>query len=216
VRPGGAWRLAAAAAAGAAAVLALAPGAVRAPAPAPAASPVEAPAPGDADRGRLAAVELQLALLGDAVGALASDAAGRRASGPAAEPPRAPAAGGAGDAEEAERRSREVLEDLELRLGGEPEDAAMAAFLTGALEARLAEEAGLGAALRSVACGATLCRLRFGLDEPAHAHPALLALTGLVPWDGEGVLYVPGEDPRTALLFVAREGGSLLGDAPGP
>jgi hypothetical protein len=215
----GLWRLAAAAAAGAAAALALAPRAERAPEPAAlpaavaAAPPPVAAAPAAVDPGRIAGLELQLELLGRAVAALASEGGGARAAAPPEAPP---AEAPAPDPAEAEERSRALLGSLELRLREEPEDAAFAAFLARELAAGAERGRGAGPAFDSVRCGATLCRARFRLEGPAADAPAVLALTRLVPWDGEGVLYVPAEDPRTALLFVAREGASLAPEAPGP
>jgi hypothetical protein len=174
------------------------------PAPAAAAAASEAPI----RREEIQALQMQLELLTRTVGTLAAEGAALRAvSAPpeaVAEPrPTAEPKPEAGAAE------LERLSALEARLQDEAEDGPLSASLEEELSERLADGRARGAALRATVCGTTLCRLEFALDEPAPGNPALLDLTQLVPWDGEGILHVPGDEPRTAILFVAREGAAL-------
>ncbi len=171
--------------------------------------PAPAPVETAVSREELQSLQLQVELLSRAVGALAAEGTPLRpASAPSellAETPEAPPA--AADDDEASDRERLVA--LEARLGEEGEDGALGAFLSAALREALAAGRAAGASLRDAACSATLCRVEFALAEPAYGNAALLDLTQLVPWDGEGILTVPGDDPRTAILFVAREGAAL-------
>jgi hypothetical protein len=199
--------------AGVAVIAALATGVSRpelrragATAPAPVAPPAAV------RREEIQALQLQVELLSHAVDALASEASALRAArahdeappdpAPAA-PPLAPAAP-SGDASDPSR-----LVALEARLAAEAEDGALGALLTEELRDGLAAGRAAGASLRAASCSATLCRAEFALDEPASGDRALLDLTHLVPWDGDGILHVAGEDLRTAILYVAREGTAL-------
>jgi len=179
-------------------------------------APARAEPPVSVRREELRALELQVELLRHAVDTLASEATALRAAAPRAEAPIAPTAPAEPPAPHSEPPDAsgdlERLTALEARLGDEAEDAALGAFLTSELRGGLAAGRAAGATLRDATCSATLCRAEFALDAPAAESPVLLDLTQLVPWDGEGMLHVAGDDPRTAILYLDRDGVNLLTD----
>jgi hypothetical protein len=79
------------------------------------------------------------------------------------------------------------------------------------LEAELTRSLGEGSvrATASARCGQTLCSVNFAFEDAIELDEQFHEIPNIMPWAGEGFAMIDAEDPRRAIIYVAREGESL-------